>query len=196
MLALVGGWCHQASPSLCPRWAMEIWPGHIIQHYPPTMACVSQYGLIWPRHAIWQSQAAFYRNLIICPHVEDILSQLASSLSAVHVNVEWICIINTHLRLPFKWWHSFKWCSYQMMSSNECLFCCGWGWSRRARPEAWPGLLGVTRSRVNKVSDSDNIGAFYDHQGPCWHLTLTLSDSSHFTPITITCQALWHCHDD
>ena len=100
MLALVGGWCHQASPSLCPRWAMEIWPGHIIQHYPPTMACVSQYGLIWPRHAIWQSQAAFYRNLIICPHVEDILSQLASSLSAVHVNVEWICIINTHLRLP------------------------------------------------------------------------------------------------
>ena len=167
---------------------MEIWPGHIIQHYPRTMACVSQYGLIRPRHAIWQSQAAFYRNLIICPHVGDTLSQLASSVSAVHVNVEGIYITSTLAAFAFKWWYSIKWCSYQMMSSNESLFCCGWGWSRRAEPGAW------SAGRVNKVSDSDNIGAFYDHQGPCWHLTL--SDSSHFTPITITCQAQWHCHDD
>ena len=49
---------------------------------------------------------------------------------------------------------------------NVCFVAAGDGHDRGdARGLDWAGRH--NQSRVNKVSDSDNIGAFYDHRGPC-----------------------------
>ena len=173
---------------------LEIWPGHIIRIIPHHGLCCAS---IWPHMAASCNMTISGRLLEESHYLSTSRRQLSypSTVPVKNERYYFPGLVCMSLLLfhddhdYFKVMFIPRWCHLM----NVCFVAAGDGHDRGdARGLDWAGRH--IQSRVNKVSDSDNIGAFYDHRGPCWHLTL--SDASHFTPITITCQAQGHCHDD